>query len=562
MNHAIRIQWPRLALTMLTVALVALPVRAWENATTDSLRGTRWTGAEAKLSETKLYVGNTLNSLSFSAEQLQTLREAAAEATAVTAKYREKFKALYPEQEKAFRMLYEQNLRHGGAPADALEQAASVNRQGQELVKDFCAEINNISDRMQRTFPASQAVRLEDAVKGLQDRKKKLAGNDNRELAAVQTEIQDVDAAQFGNVVPLGKLLLLPDLDGMLGKRLEKTPPIPTGQPAPKAPVGNAPSRDPGKPYVPPPPPPPAPPPPGPGPAAALNPGLFFTIQGQPAGTEVKDLREQIALLNLINSLNLTTNQTEPIIRLAREQNRQALPDLLNGELKTRAGQDYRATIEELQCAVDQGEILTPEDERQLQRRREQALLVELRERGYTGKAPSTAVPLAEAVARVRGTLTDYQKQLLLDFKPCLIPPRSTANPGVAGQAYDPTGATKLLDKVRNVPDDTWEDVKPKLIDEVFARLKTRQGEFPVEQAADYRQRLEEILDRAKAMDEVDFQIREAKLAQEMEFLDRRQGLAREEVKIKGEDQVLDEKIRAFLLNPRTAELLEKRQVR
>jgi len=276
----------------------------------------------------------------------------------------------------------------------------------------------------------------------------------------------------------------------------------------------------------------------------------------------VKNLREKITLLKLINDLNLSRDQAEPIIRLARARERLEPPDLLTGNWQTRASRDYRKSLEEMLRAVENGEVLKPEDEHLLQRRREQARLVEMRERGLSATARTATLSLDERVALVRSSLTDEQKQRLLEFNPSLFPTRDVTDLDQTGQTRDPARERKLLEKVRNVPDDDWEGSRPKIIDDVFDDLKTMGRELPEDQAAEYRQRLAELLDRVKAMDEEDYNLSETKLARELESLDWRPKLARQKIRSDENEQVLDAQIRALILNPKAADLLEKRQIR
>ena len=74
------------------------------------------------------------------------------------------------------------------------------------------------------------------------------------------------------------------------------------------------------------------------------------------------------------------------------------------------------------------------------------------------------------------------------------------------------------------------------------------------------RERLGEVLDQARAMDDVDFQLNCEDLAQDLEFLDRKAQLEKDLTNVVGEEDTVLQKIKQFLLDPAIIPLLEERK--
>lgn len=218
----------------------------------------------------------------------------------------------------------------------------------------------------------------------------------------------------------------------------------------------------------------------------------------------ILELRQDISLLNLANGLYLTKEQIESILPVIdeataiRESAKQAILELKPSTEK--AFQDLKTALEKNQETPAEVKERAGGLDHQMKQIREDA--------------GERLVTLEEKVEEI---LTEQQRYLIDDFKPCLIPPQKTTNPTRIGQAKDDTSAEEnVLTRVRKLSPQQYEKKK----EQVLQRLKDHFEEkffvmYPEEEEV-FNKRVTDVFDRARSLSESDFQVQKKSLAEEM----------------------------------------------
>ncbi len=245
--------------------------------------------------------------------------------------------------------------------------------------------------------------------------------------------------------------------------------------------------------------------------------------------SEVKTVHDDIQICNLMTGLYLSDAQTEKLIPLARRA----------GELKTR----FEKTREDYMkkgCDV-------------LQTLREDVIRTgdaseSTKKRFYEVKGPfdkeedAFKAEMKSLNKEVQSILTDNQKCIVANYKPCLIPIRSITNPERIGQASDNDGIIKGLTKIRDVPEDRYERAKKAIIDRVTPKLEK---EIPEKEIPAFLEKINNVMDKARKMTPEEFEIQKTALADQI----------RPQKDI-NEDDALRNKINHFILNARFVDVV------
>ena len=235
---------------------------------------------------------------------------------------------------------------------------------------------------------------------------------------------------------------------------------------------------------------------------AALCLLALFLCANHVRGDDERDIRREISLLNLVNGLYLTEDQLEKLADLSRKA------DSLREELRhtTADGESerieaFRRLREELVYGAD-----VPDDVRHDAVFRNHPPLEHMRSFKFS------MAGLAEEVEEV---LTEGQKQVIADFRPCLTPPMDLKNPERAGQANNSSGIEKVMSRLRNAPPRRYERIKARIIERHIARLNLHEGPLSDEEIEEERRRIYGIIDRAMSASDADFEIDKKILAEE-----------------------------------------------
>ncbi len=217
---------------------------------------------------------------------------------------------------------------------------------------------------------------------------------------------------------------------------------------------------------------------------------------------EVRQLRTEINNWNLINGLHLSSEQVARIVALYD----QGAPRIQEARRKRGA---------------------TPEQKR---------------------------APLIGLERAVEETLNVGQRQVLAEYKPCLVPPKNLKDPVRIGQATDNSGMERWLTRARKAPEARLE----KMAEGVLARQEERFGSLPPAQRRERKALLIATAREAAAMSDVDFELDKADLALKIAPRDLAEEL-RTEIDSMARDRGLAGPIARFMLKPEFIDQLRER---
>jgi len=230
-------------------------------------------------------------------------------------------------------------------------------------------------------------------------------------------------------------------------------------------------------------------------PLLGCQPALSANAQSPP---ETVDLRRQVQLLNLINGLELTSEQMRFVLEKA-----QAAQEMRE-ELKAEAdAEELTAVLEELREALMQGENISQE-------LKERYWGLHRGSKGLMEEYQEEATRLAQEIEAV---LEEHQLYALEQYVPCIIPPEGELRIGQAQGA----GGGAALERLRAIPDDRFERHKEDIARRVMERLEERvHGRVLILDEEDELNRILDLMERARALSDVDFELRREALVEEL----------------------------------------------
>jgi len=245
-----------------------------------------------------------------------------------------------------------------------------------------------------------------------------------------------------------------------------------------------------------------------------------------------RDLEREIQIVNLINGLYLTEEQTAKLLPVIKEA--AALKDRRDTEqaLAQRELIDiYRTLKEELLKCVD----ATSDTKKRYGavHAREKA-----QEEGY-------AAGRKALVERVKEILSENQRIVTQEYSPCLIPLRSMVNPARIGQAGDSSEVERLLREMRNrrVALPQFLKMKQKFLEGARVKLEEK---LPKDELGEELARMDKTLEEARVMADVDFELQKEQLIER---------LHPKEPPVKYVS-ILESHIGSFILDPRAIPVL------
>jgi hypothetical protein len=221
---------------------------------------------------------------------------------------------------------------------------------------------------------------------------------------------------------------------------------------------------------------------------------------GEPVLETLDGLRQDIATLNLLNGLHLTDEQEVALLGEARRAER--LRERYRREYATRmaeAEERFRELREQLL-----NPDLPPEADVEHRAKEAKDEIERIRE--------SFKRELANIEERVNDILTAGQRQIVEEFAPCLIPPKSLRDPVRVGQANDSSHLEQLLVRCRSMSDREYERRMEGMLGKHISRLEVHFGALSDEDRESERERVRSIIDECRAMSDVEFEIHKEEL--------------------------------------------------
>ncbi len=230
----------------------------------------------------------------------------------------------------------------------------------------------------------------------------------------------------------------------------------------------------------------------------------FLCVGAAYGGTEdaffrLNGLKSDIVLLNILNGLELTPEQAKAVHR--------AVSDFVRGrrelaaELEKARVAGVLDLYKKLLCAGNTWRSMSRADRKRIS----DAV------RKYNAVIEKERQLRVEAAERIADVLQDFQKQMLVDFKPCMIPPPSGLSIGQVGSNYK--RFEKQLEKLRGLPEEAYRKRRGEIARRMAERLKKKRPLVDVESVV---KRIEEEMDRVRSMSDTDFMVNKRESARRM----------------------------------------------
>ena len=218
----------------------------------------------------------------------------------------------------------------------------------------------------------------------------------------------------------------------------------------------------------------------------------------------VENVRQQISALNLVNALYLTSAQTKELAKvLADLKDTQATFQAKFDELTSEMKSEYAKLYDEVRS--NKGLSKSVEKSAGDVHKRELDLKDE-----YAAK-------LLEFDSKLVDILTENQLCIADEFQPCLVPPKNLRDPARVGQAKGDTyGAVSVLEQLRKVPPQRYALARGKAIEAYLDKYEKRIEVLSRDRREAESARVGRVLDNARALSAVEFELRKEPLAREI----------------------------------------------
>ncbi len=123
-----------------------------------------------------------------------------------------------------------------------------------------------------------------------------------------------------------------------------------------------------------------------------------------------------------------------------------------------------------------------------------------------------------EMSKKVAAILTDNQKEVVGNFSCCLVPPKSLSDPVRVGQADVAEWQVEMLEKARKCPDRLWPAAKKRTLDELEKAAAVTDPGITEKKKKEERERVAAILDKARSLSDVDFEMEKEELAAQIKL--------------------------------------------
>ncbi len=260
---------------------------------------------------------------------------------------------------------------------------------------------------------------------------------------------------------------------------------------------------------------------------------LIFSLWG--SEEEILKVRRDIILLNLVNGLHLEENQMEQLLTLVKRW-KEVKEDFQNKmeRLSQEKLEPFETLREEL---IKQDVAISSLNPSFFQANRE---FIHLKKEFEEKRE--------EIIQQVESLLNENQKEILKEFVPCIIPPKDI-NSQRAGQETSLQSGTRLLDRIRNMPERLYERKKEEIVERILQNILKRKKHIQISEE-EWRERIEEVLEEARNLNEVEYELLKEELAQKLHPAPKLS---------KDKPEILKFKISHFLLDPRMEVILEEK---
>jgi hypothetical protein len=263
---------------------------------------------------------------------------------------------------------------------------------------------------------------------------------------------------------------------------------------------------------------------------------------------EVKELKADINLLNLMNGLHLDKKQVKAVRSGAKACGKVRIPvEPVDARKELKA-------LKEIHAALRCGEPAPRSALAQLESP------IVRRGHGYLHARRKEFLECrGQVVEELVDALQPGQLDVIRTYKACLVPPKDLRDPVRAGQAENNSAMERMADQLRRIPLDGKEQAA---MDRMLKHLESHDGAFPAEERDCKIMLMMGVAYEAQMLDEGAYAARRAELAERLKPLRRLDSLKDRLHEIEGAERTIKSKIGAFLLDPRIVPLAEDRIVR
>jgi len=246
-----------------------------------------------------------------------------------------------------------------------------------------------------------------------------------------------------------------------------------------------------------------------------------------------EELRQEIRLLNLVNGLELSPEQMERILKDARETKK--IKEEFEQNLLS-LGTDIEAVLQEIKAHLQENKEIPSQTVRHYQH-------LDTEIRSARAKMEERIKFLAQELEK---SLQPHQLYQLEHFIPCIIPPKGESR---IGQAGDSKAQVKNLERIRRIPSFAYERRKGQILEKTLENIKLHAPRGMEIDEQEMTKHIEDIYDRARNLEQTDFEIQKEKLADELFAFSKPPDFSNMAIK----------KIEFFLLSPAIIPILEER---
>ncbi|MBN2190225.1 MAG: hypothetical protein JW728_03345 [Candidatus Aureabacteria bacterium] len=251
-----------------------------------------------------------------------------------------------------------------------------------------------------------------------------------------------------------------------------------------------------------------------------------------PEKDEDRNARDEVVVINLLNGLELSDEQAGWLLTYAKEAEK-ARREFLKSRESGKGNMDE--ALDEVKSEAENGKNISDAARKKYAEAHRREKETEI---GYFKK-------MEELAELVKSRLESYQIEALKSYKPCVIPPKEGNR---IGQADSGEKDIKHVEQVRALPQKAYDTRKEEIAQRFIQRIKYHfmNPNMDEEDETDF---LIGIYDRARKMNDVEFELNKGNLAGE---------IAARYDKSRNNDDV-NGKIMKILLSDAAVDVLEKR---
>lgn len=260
----------------------------------------------------------------------------------------------------------------------------------------------------------------------------------------------------------------------------------------------------------------------------------------------IKILKTEINLFNLINGLHLTTNQIEKLLGYAKQLNNTATNLGLKKKKREFSHQEKEKMVqflEEVKEKLLKEEAISPQMRRQYQ---------EFTQKNYSRPGPEAQKEYMEQMEilenKARDTLTPAQRDVMSTYKACLIPPKNLKDPVRIGQADTNDGAYRILVQLRKLPTWKYDFLESALMDRMIDKYEHHFGKYNQKERMAIKNQIITGVRKARTLTDVQFELQKNKLCDSLKLLKKIEMLKEELEGILSKNKYVPGKIARFLL--------------